>query len=454
MEIVMSKELKFYLVTDTHYYSLKELGHSNHCDQKCQNESGAIIDAAFDKFIADDEIDIILIAGDLTNNGERPSHLEFIEKLRRLKDAGKRVYVITATHDYGLRDLNEEHTIDTNSSHVHRDELRGFYNDFGFKDAIAEYDRLSYVAQLAPGFRLLALNDDGNGRSYCGYDEDHLEWILKQIKDAHENGDYIFAMTHHPVLPPTPAYPLVSKRDMLGGYETVPYILADAGLQLVFTGHSHMLNIGSITTEKGNKFWDVNTGSLVGYPTPIRKVTIDSENIHITTEKLDTFDWDFGGKDPQIYLRDHFDELLNGIFDSMAFDFERFVSLSGGFSLERKTAEKFRVPIKIFGKILQKLTLGKAGRLLFVSRKIDKSVKDILLKDLVVELVRNIFAGNEHYSPDTPMYKAIMALLERLQPIVKRFAKGNEILSDLPGFVATLIYDESPDIEAVIPIAN
>ena len=71
-----------------------------------------------------------------------------------------------------------------------------------------------------------------------------------------------------------------------------------------------------------------------------------------------------------------------------------------------------------------------------------------------MELVRNIFAVNEHYSPDTPMYKAIMALLERLQPIVKRFAKGNEILSDLPGFVATLIYDESPDIEAVIPIAN
>lgn len=451
----MSKALKFYLVTDTHYYAMDALGVSNHSDQKCMNESGAIIDAAFEKIIAQDEIDILLIAGDLTNNGEMASHTEFISKLNRLKAAGKRVYVITATHDYGLRELKDGDTVGEEDGRACRSQLRGMYNEFGFNEAIAEYsDGLSYVVQLEPGFRLLALNDDGNGRSFCGCDDEQMTWVLSQIKAARDAGEYLFAMTHHPVLPPSPVYPVMSKRDMHGGYETVPTIFADAGLQFIFTGHSHMQNIGFITTERGNTFCDINTGSLVGYPTPIRRVTLDDEKMTISTEKLETFDWDFRGKEPQQYLQDHFDFLLNDIFDSMANDFEHFVSLAGGFSMTREKAEKLNIPIKLIGKTMQRLTLGKAGRLLLVSGKVDKSIKDVLIKDLMVEIVRNIFSGNEHYSPDTPTYQAIMALIGRLQMFVKRFAKGNAILSDLPSFIASLIYDDTPDNEAVIPISQ
>lgn len=449
----MTKELKFYLVTDTHYYAMEALGVSNHADQKCMNESGAIIDAAFNKIIDQDEISILLIAGDLTNNGEMESHKGFIEKLSRLKTAGKRVYVITATHDYGLRELKDGDTVGEEYGRACRSQLRSMYNDFGFNEAIAEYaDGLSYVVQLEPGFRLLALNDDGNGKSFCGSDENQMSWVLSQIEAARDAGEYLFAMTHHPVLPPSPVYPVMSKRDMHGGYETVPTIFADAGLQFIFTGHSHMQNIGFITTERGNTFYDINTGSLVGYPTPIRRVTLDEEKMIISTEKLETFDWDFKGKDPQQYLQDHFDFLLNDIFNSMANDFEHFVSLAGGFSMTREKAEKLKIPIKLIGKTMQKLTLGKAGWLLWVSGKIDKSIKDVLIKDLMVEIVRNIFSGNEHYSPDTPTYQAIMALICRLQIFMKRFAKGNTILSDLPSFIASLIYDDTPDNDSVIPI--
>ena len=143
----MSKALKFYLVTDTHYYAMDTLGVSEHSDQKCMNESGAIIDAAFNKIIAQNEIDILLIAGDLTNNGEMESHKGFIEKLSRLKTAGKRVYVITATHDYGLRELKDGDTVGEEDGRACRSQLRGMYNEFGFNEAIAEYsDGLSRMA--------------------------------------------------------------------------------------------------------------------------------------------------------------------------------------------------------------------------------------------------------------------------------------------------------------------
>jgi len=450
-------ELNFYLITDTHHYAVKDLGYSDHEDQKCLNETGAILDAAFEKFASQSEIAIVLIAGDLSNNGEMASHIELIEKLDQLQRNGKKVYLITATHDYTYRpDGEQEGKTSAGEGGTSRAMLRDLYEAFGFRDAIAEYpgDNLSYVAQLAPGYRLLCLNDDGNGRSYCGYDDNHLAWILDQIKAARESGNYIFAMSHHPVLPPSPIYPVFSKRDMLGDYEKISKIFADAGLEFVFTGHSHMQNIGFVTNENGNTLWDINTGSLAGYPTPIRKVTLDGSAMTVKTEKLDTFDWDFKGKDPQEYLRDRFDFLINDIFDSMAYDFERFADLAGGFSMDRKTAYKLKIPIRIAGRIMQKLTLAKAGRLLFVRKKIDNSVGGILIKDLLVEIVRNVFAGTEHYSPDTPEYRAVMAITERLSPLIRRLAKGAAFTQDLPGFVAQIIYDDTPDNDAVLPVRH
>ena len=65
---------------------------------------------------------------------------------------------------------------------------------------------------------------------------------------------------------------------MLGDYENTSRILADAGLRFVFTGHTHMQNIEYLTTPSGNKLWDINTGSLVGYPMPIRSVVIDDHD--------------------------------------------------------------------------------------------------------------------------------------------------------------------------------
>ena len=81
------------------------------------------------------------------------------------------------------------------------------------------------------------------------------------MKLAHEAGDEVLAMTHHPVLPPSPIYPLFSRRDMLGDFEHTSTVLADAGVQFIFTGHTHMQNIAVKTTEKGNTIYDINTSA-------------------------------------------------------------------------------------------------------------------------------------------------------------------------------------------------
>lgn len=78
----MQKPLKLTFIADTHHYS-KTLGTSGRqyelrsgSDQKCLAETGEIIDAAFEK-IANSDTDFVLIAGDVSNDGELVSHIEF-----------------------------------------------------------------------------------------------------------------------------------------------------------------------------------------------------------------------------------------------------------------------------------------------------------------------------------------------------------------------------------------
>lgn len=217
----MADSLKFYLITDLHHYA-PSLGTSgkayekwNNKEQKCLAETGAIIDAAFSKLIANKDIDIVLIAGDLTSTGAMESHLDLLPKLQRLRDAGKQVYLITATHDFissEMEPLRCEGDELLPATPTPRPKLRELYAGFGWDRAVSEHkESFSYCVKLKKGFRLLCMNDDGTPEHH-GYTESQIEWMFSQIEEAKKNGDYIFVMNHHPCLPPNPIYPYSRKR--------------------------------------------------------------------------------------------------------------------------------------------------------------------------------------------------------------------------------------------------
>ena len=98
--------IKIQFVTDIHYYSRKNGTEGAAYDkeeaksQQVIKDSDLVIKKGFDMLCEDNSTDIVVIAGDTTRNGEYNSHEEVIELMRSLKARGKRVYVITATHDY------------------------------------------------------------------------------------------------------------------------------------------------------------------------------------------------------------------------------------------------------------------------------------------------------------------------------------------------------------------
>lgn len=419
------QNLNFYLVTDTHFFdpSFKRSGAAYEkrsiSDQKCVAETPAIIDAGFKQIADDKETNIILIPGDLVYRGEYQSHIGLRNKLYKLKEQGKKIYLITARHDY---DDNDSFEFDGDEmlpvKAMPRDELRDFYKDFGFDGAISEHkESMSYVAQLADGIRLLALNCDGDCKDFKGLWDNQMKWALEQIEDAHRTGNYIFAMTHYPLLPFSPIMNLISDSH-LTDWEKRANQFADAGLDLIFTGHMHAQAVTEYVTENGNKITDVQTGCFVGCPCAYRKVTIKDSTADIKSYTINDFDYNKQGKSASEYFQWRFDRMI-----------------------DYKMKEILPKPAI---KILNKLTVKKICNFLWFNP--DKSTQNILAKDLGIELVRNIFIGNEPYVKGTAVYDAFEKLINRLSLIIqiaeKKAGKKNKVLSDIKSFLLCTIGDE------------
>lgn len=452
------EKVNFYLITDLHYYA-PELGTKGKAyikreiqDQVVLKESSAIIDAAIDFIIADKKTNIVLIPGDLTNNGEALSHKGIIERLQRLKDAGKKVYVTTATHDFNSYNRFPEYSSEscyfgeekTPAEPTPREALAEMYRPFGLDEAISiEEESSSYAVMLGKKTRLLALNDDGNGHSFCGYFPKCLNWIKEQAEQAAQNGETVFAMTHHPVLPPMELYPVISQRDMLGDYKKVSKFLADLGIGIIFTGHTHEQNVKFIETEKGNRLYDVNTASLVGYPSPIRKVELSPKEVKIETLHIETFEGLPTGMSVKEFFTEKFDTLILGGVDAAINDHEKLADILNGISVPKSLVDNNTFIIKIIGRILDNVTVGNISKLIG-SRADYSHVKNMKLKNLVADSIRGLYAGEHQFRPGTAEYEAIMGAVYRINEIIVKYLpkeKQSDFIKLLPSYINEILYD-------------
>ena len=474
-----NEPLKIQFITDLHYYSRKvgtegkayEKAESK--SQKVIKDSDLVIKAGFDMLLADKSTDIIVISGDTTRDGELDSHKEFIEMLYDLKAKGKRVYVITATHDFrggGVADGYVGDEIIKVPAVENRQDLWDMYYDFGPSEAIASHrESMSYVVQLAPGYRLFALNDDtnfkGEGEHGSGFSDDCMKWILEQLKDAQENDQFVVAMTHHPMISPSPFYSIIGKGDMQRNHETTREIFADAGLQVMLTGHTHVHNIGYITTPKGNRFYDVACGAMIGCPPVMRNVVLDPKNHKVEVDTITIKDvpgLDTGGKPFDEYMKGFFFGMIAEVIWAMGNDIDRLAEMSPAFSIPGEKVKKLGWIIKPIGKFLNKLTFKKIWRLCKKECGLKKEdiadIADNKVADFILELVQNLYCGDSPYGPDTREYKLtcgflniIDSFLNTIHLSIGKFLKG---ATSVRGLVEPLLWKNSElkDSEATLEL--
>lgn len=410
------KPFKFFVITDTHYFA-KSLSASGKpyeefmdFEQKCYAETPYINDAVFDYLANQTETDTILIAGDLSFNGEKASHEEFSALLKKVKDAGKKIYVVTAGHDIEQNPFEYNEEGRQHVEGVKFADLYDYYREFGYDDAISFYkENLSYVAQLADGVRLLVLCNDSAEQKNIAYTDELLAWAKEQMDKAKADGQMMFAMEHYPVLPGQPILTLIPDARQKESKKLYT-LLADNGVHLIFTGHMHNQSINMVETENGNVFYDVCTGSVIGCPAFMRLCTIENDvTVHIKSIPVPDFEWDTKGKDCTVYMRDQFERMIRTLVSSMQDDPARILRKFGSDN------PKLHKIVSVVGKALNTWTVGRVAKIFFV--KAHKDIKNRKFIDLVVDIARNAFEGDQPFVEGTPEGDTVLKVFRRLKPV-------------------------------------
>ena len=463
------------LLADMHYYS-PSLGITGSAyevrsatDQKCLAESGAIVDAAF-HLIGSGDCDAVLLAGDLSNDGEKVSHWEMKKKIDALAEK-KPVFVVYATHDWCCSEdaarYEGDQVITDGVETMTPAELRDFYYEYGVKDCLSEFvhpnGSSSYCAKIKDGFRLLGINDDKNGKGKAGYSPEHLEWILQQIHDAKEAGDEIVAMQHHLIMPCISE--LVNGGMLIGDWQEMAETLADAGLEYIFVGHSHMQRTAKITTKKGNTLYQINLGSICGYPAPYTYFTLDGERaqLDVMTLKSFTYNGKMLGAD---FIRDHTLGVVKNLVDNADKGKEALTKQLLGYGLDFSAVKVPYGLIRTAVRHLKNDSVKKAaGMINFftfgkgIDKKAAADCKDEKLITLVYELFLSVFDGTMYpHAPSTPIYRVMadVASLPRRVSAVLPFKalkkeKVQRTLNDIERTIIELVNPAFNNHHAVFP---
>lgn len=436
--------MKITFIADTHHYS-KTLGTTGKAyelrsgsDQKCLAETDEIIDSAFCQ-IGDSDTDAVFILGDVTNDGEMVSHLEFREKLYSLQKK-KDVYIITATHDWCC-DENPRRFVGDNTYHdvpvMKSRDLPDFYKDFGPDRAVDSFvtkiGTICYTVELSKKVRVLCLNDDKNDNNHAGYSEDCFRWIEKQIKQAQNDGALIIGVQHHLIM--THASPLICGGSVcVADREYVASRLADAGLKYIFVGHSHIQATDTFTSPSGNTITEVNVGSLCGYPAPIVNVTTnDDGTISYVVEHLREIKFGSRVVDAQEFLKKHACDLINRVLECR--NAEDFTQRMEALQINLKNGKLVFSLLKPIIKWLDTALVGDAYKLLkSIGLAKGITVQEIQpyyykpLKEMINEIVLNLLDGQQKtYSEDDTYYKLVMAVVS----IPHKVKKDNDDFREL-----------------------
>lgn len=342
--------LSYDLIADTEDFR-KEIK----IDRKLLVESEALLEEAL-SMVEKVDSQFLFLPGDLVKDGEYKSH-EIVKKhildWKNSKE-GRDIFLIPGNHD-----INNHKSFDfKKEKKVKNITPKEFYDlyDFVYKNPYVlemykdsdiflnyldrvnkEYDReeeyqyyahgyFSYVARIPSrkndsGLSIICLDSsiysadteqnhtDGRENVPGSLILEQMKWTVEKIEEAKERKDIIFVMAHHALMPNFRNQELVFSPFIIKEWRTkfidddpridgkTPIeVLADNGVKFVFTGHLHENGTAKYISEMGNEIYDVQTGSTVTYPLPIRHIRLINKvdensfyEVYIKTELIKKF---------------------------------------------------------------------------------------------------------------------------------------------------------------------
>lgn len=288
--------LRIATISDVHYLSSELVGEGKAYDSYKQSlgrdvdELHSALDVALDN-IKKKKVDILLVTGDMTNHGEKQSHLDFIDKLKELKQSGIRSFVIPGNHDINIPDA-KSYLGDFAESveNISSDEFAELYAEFGYGNALSrDKVSLSYLAELDEHTWLLAFDTnrydeyETSSISAGRIKSETMRWALDIMEKGKQEGKRVLAMMHHGLIEHMPYQSVLFADYLVEDWAVMADRLAASGLEVVFTGHFHSNDVVSRKDNSGNVIYDVETASLAQYPFGYRVMNLTDTELAINT---------------------------------------------------------------------------------------------------------------------------------------------------------------------------
>ncbi|MDU5585095.1 MAG: metallophosphoesterase, partial [Pseudomonas aeruginosa] len=276
----------------------------------------------------------IIIPGDLTKDGEKLSHFEVKEILKTWidEDPSRRIFLIPGNHDinnkqaFDYKNLKNTDWIEPKKffeiyDFLYKDKVLEFYKDTeifksylyfinkkynrNFKNSYYGQGYGSYVARINTNLKeknslsLIFLDTsiyscdyeqnhkDGKNNVVGALDKNLIKWAIEKIDEAKKRADMVFVISHHAFIPNFRDQRLVLGPFIIKNWnekykdcdprvnDKLPIeVLADMGVKFLFTGHLHENGTAKYKSALGNEIFNIQTGSTVTYPLPIRHLNI------------------------------------------------------------------------------------------------------------------------------------------------------------------------------------
>lgn len=311
------KNFGFAVASDTHYvHPVKQVGTTladegwvttfKSESESLTNQSGYIIDQFLKECAENPKCQFVLVTGDLATHGRDyvSEHETVAAKFRKFEqETGKQVYVINGNHD-NAKDMPVDHK-----------KFTEIYHEFGYDEALSTDDgTCSYSANLNDEYTLVALDTcDERYRVVPSNDVTRMDWAVKQIKAAKKQGKKVIMIMHHNLLEHNPFQKLNEKNYVVNTPYSFAGLLADLGVKLVFSGHTHCNNVKSYTSFLGNTIYDFSMSSLGNFPAEYKCFNVSDSEINYETKKINHIDADKLAEVCKGYSKDALEMMKNSL---------------------------------------------------------------------------------------------------------------------------------------------
>ncbi len=236
--------------------------------------------------------DFLIICGDMTKDGETISHKYVAKKLNEFSEqTGTKILVVPGNHDLtNPHSFRYDGAVSTPEPSASETDFEQVYAQCGYGDAVERGPKkLDYMSYPADGIAFIGLdsnepNTPDNAAVQGGLTEAQVTWVKEMVKKAHDDNRYVIMGMHHNLLGFYNHASLIRGANIANAkYENYPNgqlvtDLCNAGIDVVFSGHSHM---HSITSEKRGEreIFSIVTSSLVNLPLAYRTGSISKDGL-------------------------------------------------------------------------------------------------------------------------------------------------------------------------------